>query len=312
MPFYELKRYATPIKDKRFRANGQPLRRSWYQTFLSMDPDYTKRGWRPQSRHDPRICIHEGQISVLVNGFDERSWYGLAFVDTYYHGDDNPEGAADIARRVEASMKGTYRSLLDPIALSELNADIPFWNPREYFLRVLELRVKQVLSKWQDVVECILQTTEPYFYPASSIYPTDSMAPDDPERHASFRRIQRSINQTITFMDNVVAMITKTTDAWETFRATDAKHLADLKTAPGHQGSPNMLLRKIDTHMTNLGTMCTEVEAQKRRLKTLGQQGFTDLQQDTVNIAVNSQKTGEWMMLLTIVTVVSHGPFSNR
>ncbi|KAK0609402.1 hypothetical protein B0T14DRAFT_572098 [Immersiella caudata] len=310
LPFYALKRYTKPIKDKRRRANGQPLRRSWYQTFLTLDANDVRRGWCPPGRQDLKICIHEGEISVMVTGFDERARYALACADTYYHGENSSEAAAEIARRVEASINGTYRTLLDPIALSELNADIPFWSPREYFLRILELRVKQVLSKWQDIVECILQRTEPYFHPPSSIYPTDTMASDDPERHASFRRIQRSINQTITFMDNVIAMITKTIDAWKTFRGADAKHLADLTALPGRPGWPSMLLQKIDSHMTNLGAMCRDIEAQRQRLRTLGQQGFTDLQQDTVNIAVNSQQTGERMMLLTIVTVVILGPLA--
>ncbi|KAK0649816.1 hypothetical protein B0T16DRAFT_457191 [Cercophora newfieldiana] len=303
MPFYALKRYKKPIQDKRRQANGEPLRRSWHQAFLSPSTPNSSRSSR--ANRNPNVCIHEAQISVMVTGTDERSWYGLAFVDTYYHGDHNPEGVADLAARFQPANEGRARMLLDPIALNELNADIPFWNPREWFLRILEIRVRQVLSEWQDVVECILQRTEPYFHPPASIYPADSVTSDDPERHAVFRGIQQSVNQTTTFMDNVIALINKTIDAWTTFQKSDAVHFSSLTTGPGRAGSPQMLLRRIDGHIRNLGVMCREVEAQRQRLKTLVQQGSTDLQQDTVNIAVNSQQTGEWMMLLTIVTVVS-------
>jgi len=110
------------------------------------------------------------------------------------------------------------------------------------------------------------------FHAPSNIYPIGSMAPGDPDRHDTFRRIQRSINQIITFMDNVVSLITKITDTWTIFRAADTRHFSHLDETPGQSGSPYMLLHKIDSHITNLGVMCRNVESQRKRLKTLEEQ----------------------------------------
>ena len=160
MPFYALKRYNKPIKDRRRQANGEPLRRSWHQEFLSLNATNSRSD--PQLFQDLKDCMHEGQISVITMGLDQRSWYVVAFVDTYYHGDNSTEGVAHLAQQVERTIEGDSRILLDPIVLSQLNADTPIWKPREYFLRVLECRMNQVRQEWQDVVECILQRTEPY------------------------------------------------------------------------------------------------------------------------------------------------------
>ncbi|KAK4446233.1 hypothetical protein QBC34DRAFT_150748 [Podospora aff. communis PSN243] len=273
LPFYALKSYTAPITDKRLRADGRPLRDSWYQPFLTSDSTDAKSGWRPEGPHDAMISIHEGSVSVIITGFDPRSWCGVGFVDAYYNGDSpsNPEAVTNIAQCFTTSADGERRPIWDPLGLCEVYADTPLWRPQQYFPRILELHVRQVRLKWQDVAEYILQRTEPYFHPTSSIYPSDAMAPNDPERHASFRSIQGSITRTLKLMDNVVARITKTTDAWNSFR----EHLAEITTASGHQEYPNMLFRKVDTHMTNLTAMCGEISVQRQRLENLWKQIYS-------------------------------------
>lgn len=45
----------------------------------------------------------------------------------------------------------------DPVTEGQYEAEPPVWKPREYFLRVLESRVKQVKREWHNTVFCILQ-----------------------------------------------------------------------------------------------------------------------------------------------------------
>jgi hypothetical protein len=125
--------------------------------FLMLDP-----------HHDPSTtaqdCIYEVQISCLVTGFDEGSWVGLAFVDTYYRGDDDRESAEYYAEQHAEAEESNIENpfLMDPLTGGEVDANAPIWKPREYFLRVLERRIDQVRLEWHNVVSRLLQITEPY------------------------------------------------------------------------------------------------------------------------------------------------------
>ena len=85
--------------------------------------------------------FYEAQISFVVVGIDEWVWTGYFCADTYfgseetlqyYHerGLDAPSGGA----------KSTY---------------YPIWNPREYFLFILSVRVNQVTKEWSNIVEAL-------------------------------------------------------------------------------------------------------------------------------------------------------------
>lgn len=104
-------------------------------------------------------CIYEAQISVLVTGVDHWSWTAFAFVDTYYKGAENDESVEHYLEQVE-QVQNVPR--FDPLTKGQYDAELPVWRPREYFLRVLETRVKQVKQEWHNTVFCILQRIEPH------------------------------------------------------------------------------------------------------------------------------------------------------
>lgn len=158
LPFLALRKSSMPLEDKRQWKNGKPLRRSWDLNFLSLD---SSDGAAPQFED----CIHEAQVSCIVTGFDERSWIAIAFIDTYYDGENSLESVECHAQKTEASIQGDSRVLMDPFTLGETNADRPIWKPREYFLRILECRIRQIRFEWQNVVERVLQLTQPYVRP---------------------------------------------------------------------------------------------------------------------------------------------------
>lgn len=125
--------------------------------FLVLDP-----------QHDPATpvedCIYEAQISCIVTGFDEQSWIGLAFVDTYYRGDDDRDSVEYYAEQNADAEPESIENpfLMDPLSGGEIDANSPIWRPREYFLKIFECRVKQVRFEWHNVVDRLLQITEPY------------------------------------------------------------------------------------------------------------------------------------------------------
>lgn len=128
--------------------NKRPLRRTGDLQFLKLAPFLTEASGLDD-------CICEAQISVLVTGVDHWSWTAFVFVDTYYKGAYNQESVEHYVDQVQLGAS------LDPLTEGQYEAEPPVWMPREYFLRILESRVKQVKREWHNTVFRILQRSDP-------------------------------------------------------------------------------------------------------------------------------------------------------
>lgn len=96
--------------------------------------------------------MHEAQISFVVCGSDNRRWVGYAFVDTDSDGDDLADH--------NFPHEGFHA---DPIASDgKLDANLPIWDPREYFLMIFEIRMAQVLKEWEYLVLTVERSIKRY------------------------------------------------------------------------------------------------------------------------------------------------------
>jgi hypothetical protein len=126
-------------EDPRRDENARPLRKTRDVSFL----DWTNT--RPSS------FLYEAQISCLVAGTDESRWIAYGFVDTYFEAVD--EGKETVQSYDEDGQDEDDEGMCaDPLTYGTCAADKPIWNPREYFLVVLQTRLRQVKSEWQNVV----------------------------------------------------------------------------------------------------------------------------------------------------------------
>jgi hypothetical protein len=89
-------------------------------------------------------------MSCVVHGFDEWQWTTWAFEDTEHDAeestgvDDGPGPAA-----AEPVFCPTINE--DPIACG-LDANMPIWRPRQYFLKAFEIRIQKVRDEWDELV----------------------------------------------------------------------------------------------------------------------------------------------------------------
>jgi hypothetical protein len=94
------------------------------------------------SQDQENFGIREAQISCVISGSDDWRWVSYAFVDTDFDGDEFGDKAM--------SHEGLH---WDPIAAGgNLEANMPIWKPREYFLKVFEIRIIQVRKEWDFLV----------------------------------------------------------------------------------------------------------------------------------------------------------------
>jgi hypothetical protein len=139
MPFFLLRKSLPPSDESVRKVNTKPRRRWIDLSFLKIDtPD------SPDKEPKEVWGMYEAQISCVVTGPDDFQWVGYGFVDTEIDGDlDEPP-------LNEPSLDELSKDSLnfDPISDGELDANIPISRPRDYWLKVFEIRIKQVGKEW--------------------------------------------------------------------------------------------------------------------------------------------------------------------
>jgi hypothetical protein len=105
-----------------------------------------------------RSFLYESQISCVIAGSDKWRWVGYCFVDTFFDaGTEIREGVHSIH---DDLLQGGMH--MDPFTYGIKDAELPIQDPREYFLTVFQIRIHQVLTEWQRVVDELRQGVRAY------------------------------------------------------------------------------------------------------------------------------------------------------
>ncbi|KAH6714526.1 hypothetical protein BKA61DRAFT_440468, partial [Leptodontidium sp. MPI-SDFR-AT-0119] len=148
LPYYVLRESKKSWRDTREKSNGKPLRQFWELPFLSMPTNN-----KPVST-DERYCLYEAMTSVGVTGNDHWTWAAYGFVDTYFDSRESVDGYHE--------MKERRGGRADPLADGQINADEPLWDPREYFLKVVEIRTGLALMEWSQIINKMEREVKQY------------------------------------------------------------------------------------------------------------------------------------------------------
>ncbi|KAF1998070.1 hypothetical protein P154DRAFT_267602 [Amniculicola lignicola CBS 123094] len=136
LPYLALREVHPFLKDDMDPPHSKPTRRWTDLSFLDIPPAPGKSCsiWG----------LHAASISFAMCGSDHTRWTGYAFVDTHFNNASDLEDTEDEEFEDEL--------MQDPIASDgegiEVDSNMPVWAPREYWLRNLDFRSKQVLQEW--------------------------------------------------------------------------------------------------------------------------------------------------------------------
>lgn len=133
-----LRETSTLLEDTRTKPDGKPLRES--RTLPSL-PRY-----RNPSNLTDKYRLYEAQTSVAVTGIDHWVWVAYCFVDTYFE----TKNIVDWYDKWNGT-KGRILGRTDPLAAGRIDRIQSIWTPREYFLKVVDIRTKEVLREWNGV-----------------------------------------------------------------------------------------------------------------------------------------------------------------
>jgi hypothetical protein len=101
----------------------------------------TKRMPGTMDTVEPEILYHEAQVSFLLVGVDEWFWTVYCCVDTFFGSERDAQWYKEYGFD---ACSGAGRMINEPV-----------WNPREYFLIVLNRRLAQVAKEWTNAVSIL-------------------------------------------------------------------------------------------------------------------------------------------------------------
>ncbi|KAJ9612902.1 hypothetical protein H2200_002843 [Cladophialophora chaetospira] len=220
LPFYVHRASQTPRTDPRRDVHGNPLRHFQDISFLG------------RGSQQPFDFLYEAQTSCLLSGSNKWRWVSYCFVDTYFDGDD--EGRETLLE-YHYDKEAEHGINADPLTFGAHDADLPIWNAREYFLKVLEHRLTPIKREWRRVVVKVEREFRVYDKTEHHrlILSKHHGLPQDLEStYAKVRNTLNWVQQVMRLCNQLNEGLWKTVDAYDGFRLQHASLFVDIQHFP--------------------------------------------------------------------------------
>jgi hypothetical protein len=286
--YFCLRRGGRPTRDQRLRWDGKEHLR---ETLCSpIDPETRQ----PSSLKDgPHLySIYETQLSICVTGIDHWRWTGWAFVDDWFEPEDT------VLEYYEGEDSGVQP---DPLAAGQVDVNPPERYPREYFLKVFEIRIREVEREWNHILHILQHDVQriganPLFTSAQSSF-------ESKQGREKIRRLAVWNGDMLRLVGTLLQSLSRTLVAWEVFQKTDIGYfLYDDATCTKRPDQLLPSLRIIEKTFLHLHIIHEEMEQVRWSLEELNKELARGERNHSTSV---QQRTGEHIKLLTWVTIVS-------
>jgi hypothetical protein len=139
LPVLVFRASETPCSDPRRDRRERTLRQFKDISFLNPLPGATPE------------YLYEAVTTCTVAGTNDWHWEATMFTDTYYDGEDTIRET--IWEYHQNKVDAQFNA--DPLTRGIVDADLPEWNPRKYFILALHHRLKHTYREWLRTVEHI-------------------------------------------------------------------------------------------------------------------------------------------------------------
>ncbi|KIV77011.1 hypothetical protein PV11_08851 [Exophiala sideris] len=303
LPYYAWRDSPEPCNDRRRTKAHEPVRRFKDVSLLSLEPDKTP------------AFLYEAQTSCVVAGFDEWSWTAHCLADTYFDGD----AGENVHQYSRDATDGVHTN---PFCFGQTEAERPIHKAREFFLRVLAIRLNLVKEEWQNVVTNIKESVSKYednhYHPLVPSLGTGDTRRDEEEIRISFDWV----NAVMSIATTLTERLSNTIDAGARFMKHGAVNFQDSHNI--NLGART--LQSIQTAIHDLGAVETDLEAITKRCREFrGKLEFRlqlealhmgncqgELVRDNNKLAKTTQTLSTIMMLYVSPIAMTAGIFSTQ
>lgn len=92
--------------------------------------------------------LHEAQTSLLIVGNNNTVWTAYLFTDTYHNGRPGETNHEDLSFFQQPSASEENELFYDPLTMGQHDANVPIWDPREYFCLIVRIRLGLIKEEW--------------------------------------------------------------------------------------------------------------------------------------------------------------------
>ncbi|KAH8726341.1 hypothetical protein GQ44DRAFT_771521 [Phaeosphaeriaceae sp. PMI808] len=219
------------------------------------------------NQHQGQKCscthvIQESQISVVISGWDNHNWVGWGFFNT----SSNPTD--DFDPEDEQLINEDYFAADGEATERVTNADTPIWDPRCYWLHIINIRVRIVLKEWDWLVKNVKGGVDEWKDKIPIPYPRTSQN----RNHNNLNELFYWIVCTMKLLQQLQHRLERTIQIWTRFSA-------------------------IDGDLRFFSDMCDDESTSARRTLRFSFQRLQDLQQDLASMNQSCEKSQAILLL---------------
>ncbi|KAI1137691.1 hypothetical protein F5Y05DRAFT_419163 [Hypoxylon sp. FL0543] len=309
LPYYAWRKHRLPRADCPRTLNGKGLRQYQDITFL--------RTMGSKVDNSLTEYIYEANMSCLISGLDSSSWTAYFFNDTYFEPDDYPENIQEYdAQECEDVMP-------DPLAAGKrLTHPLPAC-PREYFLIILEIRIRKVKEEWQQLYNPVYEAIQSYksrYW--SQTRQIASCSKDDPKacstadrkRRVLREEFQEWMRQSTELLRKFINSLGQDAREWRIFCGTGMNSF--MSHEPSQLTRFSRTLTAIDQHFVDLERLSAKMQ---NLMDCLCKDAVRDVNlriaHESNESALSQQKTASvltWMTIFSLPFVLAAGLLSTQ
>ncbi|KAK5554436.1 hypothetical protein LTR46_007634 [Exophiala xenobiotica] len=272
LPYYAWRCTSHPLDDHRRNRNNKPLRQRRDVSLL-----------QPEGKH---AYLYEAQISCVVSAIDEWKWVAYGFVDSYFD-DENGENSRTYD---QDTLNGIHTG---PFEYGITEADKPPAKARDFFCKVLRIRLKQISQEWEEVLRNLEKSFSGYYssHENRRKKPTAQNSADEEAIGKYGKELQDALDwvgRTSSILSELLAMLQKTHTAWRTFKREHLDIFQDRASA-----SRACQLSAIEATFARLEAISQDIESMDKRRRGIQKELQFELNQHSLVVRDQQRKLAE-------------------
>ncbi|PMD29322.1 hypothetical protein L207DRAFT_593560 [Hyaloscypha variabilis F] len=202
-----------------------------------------------------RYGMSEVQFSFVICGIHDRRWSAYAF--------DNTESADgdDLQDKIFCG-GGHWDPIGSCLSVDDVQAELPIWNPREYFLNVVARRLGLAADSWETLLRAIERRIKRY----RNRHPS-TLAGGKRDKGETVKTFDWT-RQTIELVDKLRKTLSETNKQWEHFKINngDVDYFSDSTTSDNDSVNAQDQMKPL---LCEIGEIFQRLETVERTLEDL-------------------------------------------
>ncbi|ORY16285.1 hypothetical protein BCR34DRAFT_557542 [Clohesyomyces aquaticus] len=254
--------------------------------------------------HFVKWGVRHTQFSLVVTGKDNSSWIAYAFAST-----GNEEDDLD-GRCEEFLYDGQFHS--DPIFEDgSTDANLPIWDPREYFLRAVENRLNRISSEWSLLIDVLEKSVKRYRARCRM------RRFDFTDRSAGVKAedAKRDVEWTADIIDLLMLLhprLLLTVKAWDRFIEPygDIGYFYDMPTIQARHSLPDIMAQfdRLRTFEARLALLKEDCETNSKKLHLLIHDALAQMSGDGNSARIEAHKSAQYSAWISEAAILIIGP----